>query len=245
MAAELWPGEDAIGKRFHAFVPPGAPIPAGGSWTVVGVVADANHGGRVPFPGGISTLNDAYYPMAQRPERAFTMLVKSAGPPDVGPIRQAVREFDPNIPIFQVATVAENFAQEEGGARFAAQLMGGFGLAALLLAALGVFGVVAFSVTQRTREIGVRAALGAEPRRMLNQFVVHGLKLAAGGVTLGAITALGATRGIQAVLPNVPSMDGIAVSIAAGLLVLVAALSCLIPAIRATRIDPVVALKGD
>jgi putative ABC transport system permease protein len=245
MAAELWPGEDAIGKRFHAFVPPGAPIPAGGSWTVVGVVADANHGGRVPFPGGISTLNDAYYPMAQRPERAFTMLVKSAGPPDVGPIRQAVREFDPNIPIFQVATVAENFAQEEGGARFAAQLMGGFGLAALLLAALGVFGVVAFSVTQRTREIGVRAALGAEPRRMLNQFVVHGLKLAAGGVTLGAITAFGATRGIQAVLPNVPSMDGIAVSIAAGLLVLVAALSCLIPAIRATRIDPVVALKGD
>ena len=123
--------------------------------------------------------------------------------------------------------------------------MGGFGLAALLLAALGVYGVIAFTVAQRTSEIGLRAALGAESGDTLNHFLVYSLKLAGGGVVLGALTAFGAAKGLQSVVPNVPDMDGIAVAIAAGSLVLVALLSCLIPAFRATRIDPVVALKGE
>ena len=245
MANELWPGEDPLGKQYHAFQPPGAPIPSQLNWTVVGVVADANHGGRVPPPQTITTSNDAYYPIAQRPERAFTMLVKTTNAPELGPIREAVRAFDPNIPIFQVATVAENFEQEEGTARFAAQLMGGFGLAALLLAALGVYGVIAFTVTQKTREIGLRAALGAEPGNTRNHFLVYGMKLAGGGVVLGTVTAFGAARGLQSILPNVPEMDAVALAIAAGSLVVVAALACLIPAYRATRIAPVVALEGE
>jgi putative ABC transport system permease protein len=141
--------------------------------------------------------------------------------------------------------VAENFEQEEGSVRFAAQLMGGFGLAALLLAALGVYGVIAFTVTQRTGEIGLRVALGAKPGHTRNQFLVYGLKLAGGGVIVGSLTAFAAVRALQAVVPNVPDMDAVAVSIAASALVLVAALSCLIPAVRATRIAPVTALKGD
>ena len=117
MANELWPGEDPLGMQYHGFMPPGAPIPPEVTWTVVGVVADANHGGRVPPPQAITTSNDAYYPMAQRPERAFTMLVKTTSAPELGPIREAVRAFDPNIHIFQVATVAENIEQEDGSAR--------------------------------------------------------------------------------------------------------------------------------
>lgn len=245
MANELWPGQDPIGQRYHYFQPAGIPIPANRHWTVVGVVRDANHGGRVPLPGSILTRNDAYFPLAQRPERAFTMLVQTAQAPDMAPIREAVRTFDPSIPIFQVATMAENFRQEEGTSRFAAQLMGAFGLAALLLAALGVYGVISFTVSQRTREIGLRSALGAQPGETLRHFVEHGLKLAGAGVALGSLAAFGATRGLQSVVPNVPDMDAVAVSIAASLLVTVALVACLLPAARATRIAPVIALKGE
>jgi putative ABC transport system permease protein len=245
MAEELWPGEDPLGKRVHAFVPPGQPIPPELDWTVVGVVADANHGGRVPQPGALASDNDAYFSLAQRPERAFTVLAKSFGGTDAGPIRDAIRAFDPNIPVFQVATMQENFAQEEGATRFAAQLMGSFGLLALLLASLGVYGVISFSVNQRRREIGLRAALGAQASDTLRGFLMEGLKLSGGGALLGALIAFGAIRGLQAVVPAIPDMDVAAVSIAALLLMLVAVLSSLWPAHRATRIGPVVALKGD
>jgi len=245
MADALWPNEDPIGKRYHNFQPPGQPIPDSRHWTVVGVVSDANHGGRVPGPGTIATDNDSYFALAQRPERAFTLLVKTAGPPALAPIQAAVRSTDPGIAITQVATMAELFAQEEGTPRFAAELMGSFGLVALLLAAMGVYGVISFTVTQRTREIGLRAALGAGRGDTLNQFLRHGLVLAGGGVALGSMVAFGATRSLHAVLPNIPSMDVGAVGIAAALLVVVALLSSLIPAVRATRIEPVVALKGE
>lgn len=245
MADGLWPGEDPIGKRWHNFQPSGAPIPGNRSWTVVGVVSDAKHGGRVTLPGAIVTTYDSYFPIFQWPERAFTMLVRTIGEPDITPVREAIRTFDPNIPIFQVATMEENFRQEEGTSRFAAQLMGGFGLAALLLAALGVYGVISFSVSQRTHEIGLRAALGADPGKTLRHFVIWGLKLAGAGVMLGSAAAFSATRGLQAVLLNVPEMDVLAVGVASASLVLVALLACLLPAARATRIPPVVALKGE
>lgn len=244
MAEGLWPGQDPIGKRYHNFQPPGGRIPANRHWTVVGVVSDANHGGRVPFPGAIETPYDSYFPFAQRPERAFTMLVKTVTAPDVAPIRDAIRAFDSNISIFQTATMAENFAQEEGTVRFSAQLMGGFGVAALLLAALGVYGVISFTVAERTREIGLRAALGAGPGKTLTHFLLYGFKLAGSGVVLGALTAYAVTPALQAAVPNIPDMEGSAVAIAAVALVLVGILACLIPAFRAVRIAPLVALKG-
>jgi putative ABC transport system permease protein len=246
MAEELWPGEDAIGRQYHNFQPAGAPMPADRNWTVIGVAAQAKHGGRVaPPPGALSTVNDSYFPIAQRPERSFSLLVKFAGAPDAGPVREAIRAYDPNIPITQVATMDENFAQEEGTSRFAAQLMGGFGLSALLLAALGVYGVIAFTVTQRTREIGLRAALGADAGRMLGVVVRRGLTLAGTGVLAGVLVASAAIRGLRAVVPNIPAMDVTALVIASVALVLVAVLACLVPATRATRVSPVVALKGE
>jgi putative ABC transport system permease protein len=245
MAEGLWPGEDPIGKRWHNFQPPGAPIPGNRSWTVVGVVSDAQHGGRVTLPGAIVTQYDSYFPLVQWPERGFTMLVRTIDEPDIAPVREAVRAFDPNIPIFQVATMEENFRQEEGTSRLAAQLMGGFGLAALLLAALGVYGVVSFSVSQRTREIGLRAALGADPGTTLRHFVARGLRLAGAGIVLGSLTAFTATQGLRALLPNVPEMDAVAVAIASASLVSVALIACLLPAARATRIAPVLALREE
>ena len=245
MAHELWPGEDPIGKRYHNFQPQGVDIPADRLWTVVGVVSDARHGGRVPAPGTISTQNDSYFAFAQRPERAFTLLVKTIGTPDLAPVREAIREFNATIPVFQVATMRENFAQEEGTSRFAAQLMAGFGLAALLLAALGVYGVLSFTVAQRTREIGLRTALGARAADTLGHFVGYGLRLAGTGVILGSLGAYGASAGLQAIVPNVPNMDFTALAIASAALVAVALVACLLPAVRATRIAPVVALKSD
>lgn len=245
MAQELWPGEDAVGKQYHNFQPPGQPIPTDRMWTVVGVVADARHGGRVSQPGAITTPNDSYFPIAQRPERSFTLLVKFNSAPDVAPVREAIRSYDSNIPITQVATMAENFAVEEGTSRFAAQLMAAFGLGALLLAALGVYGVIAFTVSQRTREIGLRAALGADSRAMLHSVMRRGLVLALAGVTIGVLVATAAIRGLQAVVPNVPGMDAPALAIASTALVLMAVVACLVPAARATRVSPVVALKGD
>jgi predicted permease len=245
MARELWPGEDPIGKRYHNFQPPGTAIPADRHWTVVGVVTDAKHGGRVQVAGTIATRNDSYFSFSQRPERSFTMLVKTAAAPDLGPIRAAIQSFDRSIPVFQVATMAENFAQEERTSRFSAQLMAGFGLAALLLTALGVYGVLSFTVAQRRGEIGLRTALGASACSTLVRVVRAGLELAVAGVALGAVTAYAATRGVQSVVPSVPDMDGRAIAVAAGALVLAATLSCLVPALRAIRIAPVVALKGE
>jgi ABC-type antimicrobial peptide transport system permease subunit len=171
--------------------------------------------------------------------------VKTAAAPDLGPIRAAIQSFDRSIPVFQVATMAENFAQEERTSRFSAQLMAGFGLAALLLTALGVYGVLSFTVAQRRGEIGLRTALGASACSTLVRVVRAGLELAVAGVALGAVTAYAATRGVQSVVPSVPDMDGRAIAVAAGALVLAATLSCLVPALRAIRIAPVVALKGE
>jgi ABC-type antimicrobial peptide transport system permease subunit len=245
MAEELWPGEDPIGRQYHNFQPAGAPIPENRMWTVVGVVADAQHMGRIQQPGAIVTPNDSYFPIAQRPERSFTLLVKFTGPPDAAPVREAIRSYDPNIPITQVSTMTENFVLEEGAPRFAAQLMGGFSLAALLLAALGVYGVIAFTVAQQTREIGLRAALGADAGRMLAVIVRRGLTLAGAGVFLGVLVASAALRGLRAVVPGIPAMDVMALVVASVALVTVALLACLIPAARATRVSPVVALKGE
>lgn len=244
MAEALWPGEDPIGRQYHGFQPSGSPIPANRHWTVIGVVRDARHGGRAPLPGTLVTSNDSYFAFAQQPERAFTMLVKTRNEPDVDPIRDVITKFDPNIAIVQATTMAENLRQEEAPSRFAAQLMGGFGLVALFLAALGVYGVTSFSVLQREQEIGLRAALGARPGNTLGQFMRYSLTLAASGVVVGAATAYGANRALQAVVPTVPDMDGPAVALAAVVLILVAMLSCLVPALRATRIPPVMALRG-
>jgi len=242
MARELWPGQDPLGRVFHGFTPPGAPRDPGRTWVVVGVVADAQNGGRVPSAGMPTTDNDAYFPMAQRPERSFTLLVRTRGEPDIGPIREAVGRFDPDVPVFAVATMDELMAMEEAPVRFAAILMTFFGLSALALSGLGVYGVVSYAVSRRTREIGLRAALGASRGRVLRRYLAEGLGLGFTGVVAGsaltlAIAPLVGTLGVIGLEPGPWSLTS-----ASAALLVIAVAGCLFPAWRASRVDPSVAL---
>lgn len=244
MAADRWPGEDPIGKQVHQFAAPGTPANPDRTWLVVGVAADARHGGRVPTPGQLSSPFDIYFPMAQRPERQFGIMVHSpSGTPDLRLIREAVASLDPDIPVFSALALDDAIAQEEAPARFAALLMALFGVAALLLAALGVYGVLAFAVSERRREIGLRAALGAEASRTLLHFVLRGGKLAGTGVLVGGVGALLLGRLASATVVDVPAMDFGVLLGACLLLTLVSIVACLVPALRATRVSPIVALK--
>ena len=244
MADDRWPGEDPIGKRIHAFVPPGTPIDPTRSWTVIGVAADARHGGRIQPTNQLSVPFDIYYPMSQRPERQFRLMIHgAAGLPTPAPIREAIAAFDPDIPVFAELALDEAIAQEESPARFAALLMALFGIAALLLAALGVYGVLAFAVSERRREIGLRAALGAESSRTLTHFVMRGVRLAGAGVVVGGVVAVGLGRVARSTVASLPAMDLRILLAACVLLTTVSVLACLIPAFRATRVSPNVALK--
>ena len=243
MAEELWPGEDPLGKQARRFMPPGADVSTEPTWTVVGVVADARHGGRVPVPGALSISGDIYFPTAQRPERAPSFLVRTAGEPDIESMRHAVRTVDPTIPTFNVSTMEDQFLTQEGTVRFAAFLMAIFGGAALFLSGLGVYGVVAFMVSQRTREIGLRAALGASRGATLGFVLRHAVALTFVGVAAGAGATLALARSVGSVVSGVPAMDSTSLVLAALALFGVAFLASAAPALRATRIAPTIALR--
>jgi predicted permease len=160
-------------------------------------------------------------------------------------IRQAVREVDGNLPLFDVKTQVEQASQSLAQERLFATLLSFFGLLALLLAALGLYGVIAHSVAQRTQEIGIRVALGARPRDVLRLVIGQGMRLVAPGILLGLAGAYGVTRWIASFLYEVRAVDWPTYSLIAALLLVVALLACWIPARRATKVDPLVALRSE
>jgi predicted permease len=160
-------------------------------------------------------------------------------------IRQAVREVDGNLPLFDVKTQVEQASQSLAQEWLFATLLSFFGLLALLLAALGLYGVIAHSVAQRTQEIGIRVALGAQPRDVLRLVIGQGMRLVAPGILLGLAGAYGVTRWIASFLYEVRAVDWPTYSLIAALLLVVALLACWIPARRATKVDPLVALRSE
>ena len=237
-AEKLWPDADPLGRRMRAF----------GTdtwWTVVGVAADARLGGRVISPSQVQTMDDVYFPAGQRPLQESYFVVDTRGTPELLPIRDAVHAVDPDIPIFEVATVDDVLARREGPSRFATQLMAVFAAAAVLLAALGVYGVLTFTVSERTREIGLRSALGSTAAVIVRHFVVGGLKHAVLGVTVGMLLSIGTEPLVASLLVGVASVDDWGPAVAAGTLLLVSVLACVAPAYRATRVDPVTALRQE
>lgn len=193
-------------------------------------------GGAVP---------EFYVPQAQMPVTSMTLVVRTVGDPHalVAPVRKEVQRMDANAPVFGVLTAEEYVARSVGSTRFNMTLLAAFAAVALVLTAVGLYGVIAFSVSQSTREIGIRVALGAQGRDALRLVMGQGMLLTLAGVGIGLAAAGAVTRVMAALLFGVGATDPATFAGAALLLVVVAALACYVPARRATRVDPMVALR--
>jgi predicted permease len=236
MARTYWPNGDAVGKRLKRG---GAESKA--PWmTVVGVVGSVKQyaldtDSRVAF----------YSPHKQAPSSTMYVAVRTTGDP--GAIAAAVtreaRALEPNAPVYDVKTMEQWLSESLARRRFAMLMLGLFALVAMLLAAVGIYGVMSYTVEERTREIGIRVALGAQTRDVLNMVVRRGISLAAVGVSMGLAGAVALTRVMASLLFGVGATDPLTFVLIALLLMLVAAIACWIPARRATKVDPMVALR--
>ena len=232
-AAALFPGEDPIGRSFTN---------EGRSVTVIGVARNAKYRSL-----GEEPRNFIYVTLGQRYFGRIHLLIKMApGAAATGrAVHSIVAGIDPSLPILRQQTMLEQTATSLFPQRLALYVSGGLGAVALLLVLVGIYGVTAFSVAQRTREIGVRVALGAQRSHVLALVVRQGLVLVGIGVMLGSLAAFAATRLIRDLLYGVPPTDGVALSAAAALLALAALVASWIPARRAARLDPVIALRSE
>jgi predicted permease len=236
MAKRFWPNEDPIGRRIR-FGDEKAP------WmTIVGIAADVHvRGAR-----GADVV-ETYIPYWHMPEQGINVVLKTAGDPAAlgEPLRRAVKEIDPTIAVATAATMDDIVAQSIGSSRFYALLVAIFAGLALVLAAVGIYGVMSYAVAQRTQEIGVRLALGAGGRQIFGLVVGETLKLAMVGLALGAAGSMALGRAIAGMLFGVAPVDPITLSATAALLVAVAVAAAYIPARRAMRVDPMQALRVD
>ena len=212
-----------------------------GPWrAIVGVVSDAKYGSlteqRIPV---------LFVPLAQRHETGVTLYVRAKGDPAglLASVRREVQALDPNLPLPELRTVRDTVASTLWPARMGAVLLGVFAGLALLLAAIGVYGVVSFGVAQRTREIGLRMALGAGSASVQGMVLKQGLRLVAAGLSIGLVLALVAARFLESLLFGVSGRDPATFAIVPVVLAGVALVACLLPARRATRLDPLVALR--
>ncbi len=235
MAEMLWPGESAVGKQI--FIGTGN---RSGPIEVVGVVKTGKYRSLAEDPRPYY-----YYPMAQRGSGYMTLAVRTAGDPRalVNPIRSEILSIDRRIPLYAIRTIDEHMTWPLWAPSLAATLSLAFGFVALLLSAVGLFSVMAYAVAQRTREIGIRMALGADRRQVLKLITGQGLRLAVIGVALGLVLSAGLARVVSSVLIGVSAYDLTAFIVVPILLGIVALVACLIPARRATKVDPLVALR--
>lgn len=248
LARTLWPDRDAIGMRIRHFIPPGADEETYPWFTVVGVVADANHGGRIQF-GGLATSHDMYFSHSQRFRRIrpVALLVGTRMDPGevASTVRAVIQDLDAELPIFNLRTMREVVHQEERLSQFTASLMGTFGSLSLFLAALGIYGLLSQSVTLRSREIALRFALGSQPATTVKLFVSQGMRLVLVGVGIGLVGAIGLTRFVSSLLFGVGHIDPTTLAATTVVLLLVALIACYLPTRRALRVDPVVTLRAE
>jgi putative ABC transport system permease protein len=239
MARQYWPGENALGCRFK-LGDPGDDVP----WVqIVGIVADIRQMG-LDEP----VKAEMYFPYQQGQAIWYVprdLAIRTTGDTTnlAGSVRQAIREVDPDQPVSNIATMADVLGTEAAQRRMGMIMLVGFAALALLLASLGIYGVLAYFVTQHTSEIGVRQALGATPRNILLLVLKKGMGLTLLGVAIGLVSSFVLTRLMSSLLFGVKASDPLTFVTVPLVLVLVALVACLIPARRATRIDPLVALR--
>ena len=239
VAKRFWPGQNPIGKRLKPGVT-GVQAP----WlTIVGVVNEMKYRA---LPENPTADPDIFLPLSDG-QRGFALFVRTPlDPASLAPaVRQVLRDADPATVIYNVTTMRELASRETARSRFTGWLMGIFAASAMLLAMIGIYGVMSYAVTRRTQEIGIRMALGAARGEVMGMIIRNGMTLIAAGLALGAAAAIPLTRLMDTLLYGVGPTDPIAFLSAAATLAAVALLACLVPAARATRIAPANALRNE
>ncbi len=234
-ARQFFPGEDPVGRRIMG--------QGGSGWRViVGVVADVHHLGLTR-----DCSPEVFLPFAQSPLPNLAFVVRTESDPlaMTGAVRRSMAGVDRNLPVYDVATMEERLAASIASQRCQTIILAAFAVVALSLAALGVYGVMQYVAGQRTREIGIRIALGAQRADVLKALVGDGLKLTATGLTIGLVGAFAAARILRSLLFNTNPTDPLTFLCVTLFLASIAALACWVPAHRATRIDPMTALRCD
>jgi putative ABC transport system permease protein len=234
MADQLFPHESPLGKRLvvHSFLA-----------EIVGVAGDVHAFGQEADAPDIMYFSvrqmASYLPMS--------LVVRTQGDPtSLAPsLREILHQLDPSVPLARIATMEQLLDNSRARSAFRTRLLGSFALVALLLAVVGLYGVLAYAVTQRTREIGVRIALGARTSEIFRSIIARGMGLVGLGIIIGVAGALAATRVIAGMLFDVGRTDPLVFAAVTGLLLLAGLAACVVPASRAMRISPVVALKEE
>jgi predicted permease len=232
-ADRYWPARDAVGQTVRT---------RRDRWTVIGVSETGQymHLSEPPTPL-------IYMPRRQTEEEWVDLVVRVAGAPAplVPVVLGEIQELDPTLPLFDIRTLHEHLGFALLPSRMLGVIVGAFGALALLLALVGVYGVMAYSVGQRTREFGIRAALGAEPRDILGLVMKQGVLITFAGIALGVVAAVAATRVLSSLLLGVEALDPLTFIVVAVLLAVTALGACLAPAVQAVRVDPSRALRSD
>ncbi len=239
LAQRFWPGESAIGRRIKG----GSLTSENPWWTIVGVLKDANLRG---IPQNPTRDPDIFLPF-NGSARAFAVLLRTTGDPSLlgRPAYGVMSRREPGLAVFSVQEMNELVAQQLAASRFLTWLTGVFAATALVLAIIGIYGLLAYWVGQRTREIGVRAALGAGRGQLIGLVVGQGVTLAVIGVIAGGLAAAGLGRFVETQLYAVRPLDIVSFAATAGVMIATAFIASLVPAFRALRVDPISALRGE
>lgn len=236
MAEQLWPGQDAVGKRIHM-------VESDLPWhTVVGVV------GRVKHESLDSDPRIAFYlPQTQYPARAMTVVLRARGDPAALSLaaKQQLRGIDPELPMYSVRTMSERVEESLARRKFSMLLLGIFAGVALVLATIGIYGVMAYLVSQGTREIGIRMAIGATQREIVKLVVFQGMTLAISGLAIGLAAAFFFARLMRSLLFGISAADPATFGAISLLLTVTALLATYVPARRASRVDPILCLRAE
>jgi predicted permease len=237
MARRLWPGRDPVGLRFK----PGAANSSGPWFTVVGVAGNLRRQGLESEP-----IPQMFEPMAQNPSRLATILVRASMDDPMriaGAVQAAVRRVDKHAPVYRAATLEDQLGAYLTERRFQTSLLTGFALVALLMAAIGIYGLIQYSIAMRTHEIGIRMAVGARAGDIFRMILGEGMKLSLTGLALGLMGALGLGKAGASLLYGVTATDPLTFTSVSLLLAAVAAAACYFPARRAMKVEPIAALR--
>jgi putative ABC transport system permease protein len=238
LARRLWPGGNPIGQRIRVGGADGPPR------TIIGIAGNVRHTGL-----DAKTTLQWYIPERQMffADNQEMLIVRTAGDPGaLAPaVHRAIAAIDPTQPIVKIATMDDVVATSTSQRRLALVLFGAFAAAALLLAVAGIYGVLAGSVSERTREIGLRSALGATPGSLVGLIVGQGGRLAAAGIVLGLVGTFALTRYLKSMLFGIAPDDPATLAGVCALLAAVALAACVVPAVRAARVDPSTALRSE